>query len=431
MKVRFLATAVAALLMIGSVGCDKKEESSSAPAAAPAAEEKKDEAAEEKKDEAAEEKKDEAAPEAKADAGAAPEAKAADAGAAPEAKVADAGAAPEAKAADAGAAPEAKAADAGAQAAAAGDTLSAEELAKRRLEVLKKYEYTLEGYVQDMAKFKDAAAEQAKEACMPQMSEEDKQKVVNLAIDLGCLRKKEQDAQKMIQIEADLYAGSGMDQAAYLTKLNEIKGKDQEVEGRINAAISECPTFEDIQRSRVVGILVQNKCLRQANLKPARLGELQKDILENFEMTGAEYGALRTKFLSDPGFKEAIEEGTKNCPPLAEADIVTEEEAKKKAAAPIGGTYSGKVFGSAGGQITLTVSGNKKGLSGSAQVGGQSFKLNGYTLAGRKMTAQGANGKDFVRVYGKFGGSNQTLTGSWTGVLGGKKRGGSVSMARR
>ena len=455
MKIRlFAASALAAMLFAGGFACDKSETPAPAAPAAeqkkeePKAEEKKEEATEEKKEEAAEEKKEEATEEGKA----ADENKGlseeeiqkkleearAEAAAEAQKKIEEA---------RAEGAAEGKAA---AEAAAAPKEHSKEEFVKTyaevecaiakledktqadatRLEILKNAEYVLETYVADTGKFKDADADAAKEACMPQMSQEEKDGAINLAIDIGCLRKKEQDAQKMIQVEADLYADSGMDAGAHAIKLTEIKAKDAGVQARIDAAINECPTFDDVQRSKVVGIMVQNKCLRLANVKAERLGALQKDVLDNFELTGAQYAELRTKYQADPSFMASVEEGTKNCPPVNEGDLVTEEEAQKQPASPINGAYSGKVFGAVGGQILLKVADNKKYISGTAQVGGKVFKMSGYVLGGGKMTAQGVSGGDFVRVYGKFGKSFRSLNGSWTGALDGKKRGGSVYLMR-
>lgn len=445
MKIRFLAaTALAAALLAGGMACDKSETPATPAAPAEKKEEKKEEAAE-KKEEAAEEKKEEAAEEKKEEGLSPEEAQKkveearAEALAEAEKKIEEARAEALAEgkaAAEAAAAPKEHTKDEWVKTYAEVECSIAKledksQADATRLEILKKYEYVLDTYVADTGKFKDEAAEAAKEACMPQLSEEAKAAVINLAVDVGCLRKKETDAQKMIQVEADLYADSGMDQAGHALKLNEIKAKDAGVQGRIDAAIAECPTFDDVQRSKVIGILVQNKCMRQANVKPERMGQLQKDVLENFEMTGEQYVELRKKFEVEPGFKEAVDEGTANCPPMADEDVVTEAEAQKKPATPVTGAYSGKVFGAVGGQILLKVAGNKKNISGTAQVGGKVFSLSGYVLSGGKMTAQGVNGDDFVRVYGKFGKSNQSLNGSWTGALAGKKRGGSVYLMRK
>lgn len=444
MKIRFLAaSALAAMLLAGGIACDKSE--TPAAPAAPAAEKKDEPKAEEKKEEGAEEKKEEAAEDKKPEGLSEEEAQKkieearAEATAEAQKKIQEAraeGAAEGKAAAEAEAAPKEHTKDEWVKTYAEVECAIAklEDKAQSdatRLEILKKYEYVLDTYVADTGKYKDEAADVAKEACMPQMSEEEKTNIVNLAIDVGCLRKKETDAQKMIQIEADIYADSGMDQAAHALKINELKTKDPGVQGRIDAAIAECPTFEDVQRSKVIGILVQNKCMRQANVIPARMGEMQKDVLDNFELTGEQYVELRKKFELEPGFKESVEEGIKNCPPIAAEDIVTEAEAQKKPATPITGAYSGKVFGAVGGQILLKVAGNKKNISGTAQVGGKVFSMSGYVLTGGKMTVQGTNGSDFVRVYGKFGKSYQSLNGSWTGALDGKKRGGSVYLMRK
>lgn len=452
MKIRFLVSVLALALATGGLACDKKEESTSSPAPAAKQEEKKaEENAEEKAEEKADVQGEEKAEEKGEEKGEEKAEGLSEEEVQKKLEEAKAQALAEAQAKIEAARAEGKAEGAAEVVAANAPKEHTKEewvkayadvecsLAKledksqadvQRLEVLKKYEYALEGYVADMAKYKDASAEAAKDACMPQMSQEEKDAVTNLAVDLGCLRKKETDAQKMLQIEGELYTEAGLDQAGFVTKLAEVKAKDPSVDGKINGAIGECPTFEDVQRSKVVGILVQNKCLRQANVKADRLGQLQKDILENFDMTAADYAALRNKFMVDPGFKDAIEEGTKNCPPVSQDEIVTEEEAKAKPVTGIQGVYSGKVFGSVGGQILVKVLG-KKTIDGTAQIGGTVFKIHGYLLPGHKMTAQGSHGNDFVRVYGSFGKSNHTLNGSWTGALTGKKRSGSVYMTRK
>lgn len=278
----------------------------------------------------------------------------------------------------------------------------------------------------------EAEAKAAELAKASEVTPEEQERILQLAVDLGCLKKKETDAQKMLETEESLFAGAELDKAAFYTKLETIKGKDAASTTKIDEAVALCPSFEDIQRAKVVGVLVQNKCLRDAKIKPEKMGQIQTEILASFELTAEEYTALRDKFKDEEAFKAAVEEGSKSCPPVAEEDVVTEAEARTKppAGPELGGDYIGKIFGSANGQITVKTS-PKRITGGLAKFVNAAFQLNGQVLSDGRVTIQGRNGADFIRGYGKLDGTRTRMMGNWTGSIGGAQKAGSFMLTKR
>lgn len=277
----------------------------------------------------------------------------------------------------------------------------------------------------------EAEAKAAELAKANEVTPEEKERILQLAVDIGCLKKKETDAQKMIATEESLFAGAEMDKAAFYTKLETIKANDAESTKKIDESVALCPSVEDIQRAKVVGVLVQNKCLREAKIKPERLGALQTEILASFELTAEEYTALRDKFKDEEGFKAAVEEGTKSCPPVTEEDIATEEEAKAKppSSPDLSGTFTGKVFGSANGQMKISTS-PKRITGGMVKFATTTIPINGQVLSDGRVTIQGKNGADYIRGFGKLDGTRTRMMGNWTAQIGGAKKAGSFLVMR-
>jgi hypothetical protein len=278
-----------------------------------------------------------------------------------------------------------------------------------------------------------AAAEEAKKAVLGR-----KDQLVQLAIDIGCLKKKETDAQKMLQEESDLLAAAELDQTQFLKDLEALKGADAESGPAIDAAVAACPTAEDVIRGKVIGIQVFNQCLRQANVKAERLGQLQTEILNNYGLTAEDFNKLRDQYKAEPWFKPSLDEGLKSCPPIAEDEIQTEEEAKAKNPPPAAdkpdtrpttSSLKGNIFGSANGKISVQLTG-KRITAGTITIGTTSMPVSGYVLAGSKIAIKGSSGADNIRGFGKFDGSGARIIGNWNGNIGGQRRSGSFILNR-
>lgn len=265
---------------------------------------------------------------------------------------------------------------------------------------------------------------------------EQKDVILQLAVDIGCLKKKETDAQKMIKEEEQILGAAEMDQRAFLNAFEALKAADETFTVQITNAVEACPSAEDVVRSKVIGVQVLNTCLRQAKVKPERMGSLQAEILQNYELTAEEFTALRDKYKDEPWFKPSLEEGTKSCPPLAEEDMeaVGDEDAaapkgdRKPAARPNKQALRGTVFGSANGKISVALEG-KRIRSGTMTLGDVTLRLSGYIMDNGKITFKGVDGPNSVRGFGKFERASRIL-GNWNATIKGQRKSGSFILHR-
>ena len=184
---------------------------------------------------------------------------------------------------------------------------------------------------------------------------------------------------------------------------------------------------EEIERASVLGIMIQNKCLRKAKIKPELLGIFQKDILSTFQMTGAEFAAARNKFKKDPAFKASFKSGIAECPDYDPKYIQSAKKvaAKKKFKA----FFQGSLFGSAGGSIQVkmidgTITGKVKFKNG------LQLKLHGKRTGTKFWLAERAGSKHNFRGEGRLDANGNRLVGAWKTVQGDKKRSGTLMASR-
>ncbi len=263
----------------------------------------------------------------------------------------------------------------------------------------------------------------------PTVDEATKKKIIAAAIDLGCLAKKAGLPEASPE-EASAVVGSV---GLALDRFKELWAKvanDPAVKKQVDEAVAQCPSKEDLQRAAVIGIIVQNRCLQQAKVKPERAGALKKEALANAGLTAAQFVALRDKFKADPEFKARVLEGIKHCPPIDPKDLVTEQEAKAKVAkkAPLRAKFFGHAFGSANGKLTVAIEGSK--ATGVAQFKAGSVPLGGRVLKGGKVILQGTRGGNFFRAFGRLDATKTKISGTWVATLAGKKRQGSFVVSR-
>lgn len=183
---------------------------------------------------------------------------------------------------------------------------------------------------------------------------------------------------------------------------------------------------EEIDRGSILGIMIQNKCLRDGKVKPERLGALQKDILAAFGMTAEQYNAKRAGFKNDPEFRADFNAGKGDCPKVEPGDIQTAKEVSKKK------TYkaflAGNLFGSAGGKLQLKVVGET--VRGKVSFNnGTKFNVTG-TVKGGKVRLDAKVGKTFFRAVGKADANGNRFVGSWRSFQGDKDRTGSFIASR-
>ena len=183
---------------------------------------------------------------------------------------------------------------------------------------------------------------------------------------------------------------------------------------------------DEIDRGSILGIMIQNKCLRDGKVKPERLGALQKDILAAFGMTAEQYNAKRAGFKSDPQFRADFNAGKGDCPKVDPGDIQTAKEVSLKK------TYkaflAGNLFGSAGGKLQLKVIGET--VKGKVSFNnGTKFNVTG-TVKGGKVRLDAKVGKTFFRAVGKADANGNRFVGSWRSFQGDKDRTGSFIASR-
>jgi hypothetical protein len=189
---------------------------------------------------------------------------------------------------------------------------------------------------------------------------------------------------------------------------------------------------EDALRDKVIGIIVQNRCLRASNVKPERMGALQLEILDAMGMTGAEYAEARAGFKSTPGFREAVVEGMKSCPDFDPEDIVFSTEPVRKSdirekdeepSSEVSGALKGKLYGSANGTLMLTLTQGKVS-SGTAVLPGRAFHIRGNLLKNGRLNLLSNQGKDTFRAFGKKQ-QNGVVSGNWIAHVDSKVKKGS------
>lgn len=215
----------------------------------------------------------------------------------------------------------------------------------------------------------------------------------------------------------------------------------EEAKGAAEAAQAELEGMMMAQAERdeaaVLGIMIQNYCLRQSKVAPEKMGAMQKDILKSFGMTPERFRELRANLKASPGFKEAYVAGKENCPEMAPEEVVAEEEPAveepEEAAKPAGGKakpakknvrhlYKGTFFGSRNGKIKIDVNGNK--VRATMIVMGESTPV---VMTGKKsgnnvvFTGLGNKGKDAFKAQGKISKNNKSLTGVWRATRKGEK----------
>lgn len=270
------------------------------------------------------------------------------------------------------------------------------------------------------AKAKEAAA--AAEAAKPSAADIDA--AVALMVDMECAKKRGDDA----GVAEELLAASGMSGEAYKAALAAAGDAIAGAKERVAA----CPTADDIKRDKVVGMLVQLKCLREAKVDPAKFGQLQKDIQASFGLEGAEYAALRDSMKDDETFKAAVQEGMAACPEIAPEDLLTDEEVKARpkraATAEAPASYKGKVFGAANGSLAFDVAGGK--VSGKLSIGPNEYAISGYKTKSGQVVLKGSSGENSFRGLGRVGADGGKVSGNWNGTMGGKIRGGSFTVVQ-
>ena len=183
----------------------------------------------------------------------------------------------------------------------------------------------------------------------------------------------------------------------------------------------------EIDRAAVIGIMVQNKCLRDAKVKPEQLGTLQKEILASFGMTAEQFNAKRASFKADPDFRAAYNAGKNDCPEIDPEHIQTKKQilAKKKYKAFMTGT----LFGSAGGNISFRIVGDQ--AKGKVTFkNGSKWNLKGTVRDGKTLRLYGEVGKTFFRTIANIDANGNRAAGTWHSFQGDKRRTGTFIATR-
>jgi hypothetical protein len=224
------------------------------------------------------------------------------------------------------------------------------------------------------------------------------------------------------------------EKAALELQLKMAEQRAQLAEAQVNAAVGEIEEMnqEDILKDKVIGIIVQNKCLRAGNVKPERLGTLQKEILDAMGMTGAEFADARDRFKAVPGFRESVMEGMNSCPEFDPEDLVLSTEPSRKTEirekgekpnSDKSGQLKGKLYGSASGTLMLSFTKGKI-TSGNVILPGRAFSLRGNFLANGRLNLLSNQGTDSFRGFGKKQ-KTGVVSGNWIAHIGGKVKKGS------
>ena len=87
---------------------------------------------------------------------------------------------------------------------------------------------------------------------------------------------------------------------------------------------------EEIERAAVLGIISQNFCMRQANVAPEMIRQLQTEVLASYAMTGPSFNAARAKYKTNPEFRKDVIAAQKNCEKDYSAYAVQKEPAPAK-----------------------------------------------------------------------------------------------------
>jgi len=220
------------------------------------------------------------------------------------------------------------------------------------------------------------------------------------------------------------------EEAAAEAEAGKVEAEEAAAEAEAGKAEAEAALEEMkqnvIDRAAVIGIMVQNKCLRDAKVKAAQMGTLQKEILKAFGMTAEQFNAKRASFKSDPDFRAAFTAGKNDCPEINPEHIQTEKQilAKKKYKAFMTGT----LFGSAGGTISFRIVG-KQATGKVVFKNGSKWNLKG-TVKENRLRLYGEVGKTFYRTIATIDANGNRAAGTWHSFQGDKRRTGTFIATR-
>jgi len=225
-------------------------------------------------------------------------------------------------------------------------------------------------------------------------------------------------------------AAAEAEEAAAEAEAGKVEAEEAAAEAEAGKAEAEAALEEMkqnvIDRAAVIGIMVQNKCLRDAKVKAAQMGTLQKEILKAFGMTAEQFNAKRASFKSDPDFRAAFTAGKNDCPEINPEHIQTEKQilAKKKYKAFMTGT----LFGSAGGTISFRIVG-KQATGKVVFKNGSKWNLKG-TVKENRLRLYGEVGKTFYRTIATIDANGNRAAGTWHSFQGDKRRTGTFIATR-
>jgi len=199
-----------------------------------------------------------------------------------------------------------------------------------------------------------------------------REKLKVLAVTSECMRRAGTTSEEMAQATIAMYRAHGIDLETYSREMARL-ANNQQFQAELAAAIAECPEAPEVDDD-------------------------DPDAVDD----DAEVD-------DEDGDEEPAEEPVKPRPPS------------------IAGTYLGTISG--GGSIRIAIAGRNVGAT-TATIDGVHFRLKGRVGSDNSINLGDTQGNDFVQLRGRIDPSKRTISGTWNGVVKGKKRQGSFSAKR-
>jgi|GEM_PF-3237033 len=273
---------------------------------------------------------------------------------------------------------------------------------KKRLEILGKHGYTGESYVADMEKFGTIEAESRKAACMPRKGKS-AEEFAKVFAEIACGTAKA-DPNQVEALTAGILAKAGYTSDTF--------ADDQEEYGLEQAeklAAACMPVPKGATKEGLLALSVKLDCAKRTDLPKEEQEEYAAILLDEYGLDDETYAAARAQVKDDAEFGKALADGLKGCParPVKKPDEVS----------PAAGTWHVKLSGQANGNASFRIVG-KGVVSADASLDGKRLVVARKRLRGNTVYLESRVGPNWVRLSGQLKGA--AVNGSWTGRSGGQ-----------
>jgi hypothetical protein len=273
---------------------------------------------------------------------------------------------------------------------------------KKRVEVLTKHAYSGESYLADMEKFGTIEAESRKAACMPRKGKS-ADEFAKVFAELTCAAARA-DATQIEALTTGILAKAGYTAESFAADQEEY-GLDQ-AEKLATACM---PVAKGATKEGLLALAIKLECATRTNLPKEEQEEYSAILLDEYGLDEATYAAARAQVKDDAEFTKALADGLKGCP--------AQEKKKPVEASPLVGRWNGTLGGQTKGHVSFRVVG--RGVaSADATLNGKRLVVVRKRLRGNNIYLESRVGADWIRLNGTFKGAS--VNGSWTGRSGGQ-----------